>query len=617
MAMRLINTNTLCLTWFMGNSIPEYAILSHTWENEEISFQEMTAISEDPKTHPSAKKSGYEKIVKTCQKALEDGIAYVWVDTCCIDKTSSSELSEAINTMYQWYQKAEVCYALLRDFDVSLADIETALPCCRWFTRGWCLQELIAPQNVEFFDVLWKPIGSKAKLSALISRITLIDEQVLIDSSRVASIPVARKMSWAAHRETTRDEDMAYCLLGILDVNMPMLYGEGPKAFMRLQEEFIKTSNDLSIFAFLHGSTSHRLDPSPTVDTSQSYCDLFATSPKDFMGCGNLVYAGTDVPWNNAFALTNKGLHFRRVRLQVDIQHSSYSMSLNCKPSESKMARIYLRKMGPGLFARYDDYRSAETVSDMDPNGYGDYTEVEEAYIITKVTPPVQLQLQGADEYAIHVWSHNHDLSKALQVLQRAVSSDRWDLSRISFLTKGERLFGGYWKVFPSLVRRVVEDESVHHPPSGHFYLACGLQHPEHSSNPQAWVRLYSLEEWRGLEKRLGIITNLNDVIGTLNANYTSDQMAMGANSTNPMTIIATIRLETEKGKSHFELELEFKEEPATETAPKITPATEATPVDGVPVEAEPETKDAKDAEPGLTKRNKYVHKHLSYAFFG
>ncbi|KAK0717708.1 hypothetical protein B0T26DRAFT_740965 [Lasiosphaeria miniovina] len=262
----------------------------HTWEAEgEISFQEMEAIGQDPAA-PAANKSGYAKVVVACQKAAEYGLRYAWVDTCCIDKTSSSELSEAINSMYRWYQNAEVCFAFLADLHAEPGALEVDLPRCRWFTRGWCLQELIAPRRVKFFDASWNHIGTRADLSSVISGITQIDEQVLIGSGLICSIPVARRMSWAVARQTTREEDMAYCLLGIFDVHMPMLYGEGARAFMRLQEEIIKTSNDLSIFVFLDQPMRGDDPSSSLVDSAlEPYCDLFAASPRDFAGCEKVV----------------------------------------------------------------------------------------------------------------------------------------------------------------------------------------------------------------------------------------------------------------------------------------------------------------------------------------
>ncbi|RMJ14270.1 hypothetical protein CDV36_006096 [Fusarium kuroshium] len=293
MAIRLIHAETQQLFFFMGEGTPKYAILSHTWGEGEISFQDMVAIGLDPE-HEATKRRGYAKIVQTCEQAKKDNIPYVWVDTCCIDKTSSSELSEAINTMYRWYQQAEICYAVLEDLnisdlDVSGADLETALSRCRWFTRGWCLQELIAPRNIEFFDAQWNHIGSKAENKSMLSRITNADEEILAGETAVGSIPVACRMSWAAGRQTTREEDMAYSLLGIFDVNMPMLYGEGgQKAFKRLQEEIIKTSNDLSIFAFPNEAEEGKLG------STRLYADLFAKHPRDFASCGQLRHIGID-----------------------------------------------------------------------------------------------------------------------------------------------------------------------------------------------------------------------------------------------------------------------------------------------------------------------------------
>lgn len=232
----------------MGIQIPPYAILSHTWGDGEATFQDFA----DPKAAVLAK--GFAKIKYTCRRARQNGMGYAWVDTCCIDKTSSAELTEAINSMFQWYASSAVCYAYLADLGPNDA-VDTAKPasefaCSRWFTRGWTLQELIAPQIVKFYDRDWKFRGTKAGLSRAVSAVTGIDEEVLRDSSTLFGIPVARKMSWAAGRQTTRLEDIAYSLLGIFNMNMAMLYGEGEKAFIRLQEEIVKETNDLTIFAW-------------------------------------------------------------------------------------------------------------------------------------------------------------------------------------------------------------------------------------------------------------------------------------------------------------------------------------------------------------------------------
>jgi len=257
MAFRLINTLTHELHTFEGVNIPDYAILSHTWSHgNEISYLEMTAVRLQP-SHPARQKSGYLKIRKACEASRNAGLRYIWIDTCCIDKSSSADLSEAINSMFRWYQDAKVCFAYLEDLPPQ-CNIAECLPRCKWFTRGWCLQELIAPQDVVFYDSTWEVVGSKSEgyVRSIVSRITRIGENVLMDPSLLPKMSVARKMSWAAYRETTRVEDKAYCLLGIFGVNMPLIYGEGPRAFIRLQKEIINESNDLSIFAWGYPDTT-------------------------------------------------------------------------------------------------------------------------------------------------------------------------------------------------------------------------------------------------------------------------------------------------------------------------------------------------------------------------
>jgi len=198
--MRLLHSMTLKLVEFSEKEIPLYAILSHTWGEGEVSFQDMQGVNAD-------QKAGYDKIQRCCEVAAADGFEYAWVDTCCIDKTSSSELSEAINSMYRWYQKAEVCYVYLSDVP---SDGDPLAPGSdysksRWFTRGWTLQELIAPSNVIFYSSDWKEIGTKSSLQAAIVEVTAIQvEALLSDDDRLQAFSVAQRMAWAAKRETTR-----------------------------------------------------------------------------------------------------------------------------------------------------------------------------------------------------------------------------------------------------------------------------------------------------------------------------------------------------------------------------------------------------------------------------
>lgn len=255
--MRLINTATLELAEFHGDKIPQkYAILSHTWEKEEVSFQEWLEMKEGTR-----EKAGFHKIEMACQQAKKDGLAYLWADTNCIDKSSSAELSEAINSMFSWYKSATVCYAYLCDveFSTEANEEEHAIQPwhqedqflkSKWFTRGWTLQELLAPTQLMFYSNDWSAIGSRKEMASTISSVTRIDTGCLRGDGRMMEASVGTKMSWVSKRNTTRIEDIAYCMLGIFDINMPLLYGEGPKAFLRLQEEIIKISNDQTIFCW-------------------------------------------------------------------------------------------------------------------------------------------------------------------------------------------------------------------------------------------------------------------------------------------------------------------------------------------------------------------------------
>ena len=242
LGMRLLHTTTLELHDFIGDSIPQYVILSHTWGEGEVSFQDI--INGDPK-HKS--KPGYAKLLGACNQAVRDAFEWIWIDTCCIDKSSSSELQEAINSMYLWYQSARICYIYLSDVSDHHAP---AWEKCRWFTRGWTLQELIAPGCAEFYTEHWNLIGTKYEMSENISKITKIPPTVL-ETGTFEGIPALDKLSWMAHRKTTRPEDITYALLGLFDVNMPLLYGEGgAKAFRRLQEEILKKSEDHTLFVW-------------------------------------------------------------------------------------------------------------------------------------------------------------------------------------------------------------------------------------------------------------------------------------------------------------------------------------------------------------------------------
>ena len=245
--MRLINVRTQKLEDFTGRPTPKYAILSHTWSPQKYAIQSHTWVTEEitfsemQSQQPDKNKAGWKKIELSCDQARVDRYGYVWCDTCCIDKSSSAELSESINSMFRWYQEAEICYAFLED----VQDVED-LASAKWFTRGWTLQELIAPKSLVFYNSAWQNIGTREKLADVIAGRTKIHKSFLSGSvSKIHEASFAKRVAWAANRDTTRDEDIAYCLMGLLDVNMPLLYGEGDvKAFRRLQEEYLKVHPD-------------------------------------------------------------------------------------------------------------------------------------------------------------------------------------------------------------------------------------------------------------------------------------------------------------------------------------------------------------------------------------
>ena len=323
--MRLINTHNLKLEEFPDERGLEYAILSHRWEEGEVTFQDMQNFG------AAKEKEGFVKISKSCERAREDGYGHIWVDTCCINKESSAELSEAINSMYRWYATSEVCYAFLSDVqvDASGSSFEEQLKKSKWFTRGWTLQELLASRNVLFFNQQWEDLGSKYDLSRLLSCCTGIKEDVIDNRDLIYGRSIAERMSWASRRTTTRVEDIAYCLLGIFAVNMPLLYGEGERAFLRLQEEIIKQTDDHSIFAW----------PMPSLVSGTG---LLAISPAAFASCGSVQrrhppqvvspYPELKSSRAKPHTMTNRGLSIQLMALHHATD--TYLVRLNCDDCE-------------------------------------------------------------------------------------------------------------------------------------------------------------------------------------------------------------------------------------------------------------------------------------------
>ncbi|KAL9085775.1 MAG: hypothetical protein Q9165_007407 [Trypethelium subeluteriae] len=251
--MRLLyrtSSGRICLTDNLADNVPKYAVLSHTWlgENLEVNFDDLTHGTGAHKT------MSYNKIQFCVEQASRDDLEYCWIDTCCINRSSSAEIAEAITAMFSWYHAAERCYVHLSDVSATenqhgpqplLPGWESAFRSSRWFTRGWTLQELLAPESVEFFDNQGTRLGDKRTLEEMIHKTTQIPYRAL-QGANLNDFSVGERFAWAKDRQTKRKEDRAYSLLGLFGVFMPPLYGEGDNAFARLQEVVEKKHLDSS-----------------------------------------------------------------------------------------------------------------------------------------------------------------------------------------------------------------------------------------------------------------------------------------------------------------------------------------------------------------------------------
>ncbi|KAL7945308.1 hypothetical protein V8C42DRAFT_322764 [Trichoderma barbatum] len=370
--MRLLDARTLGLVDIADDGVPPYAILSHTWGDEEITIQQLRRLGGcsqqtlaspktlDKKRRATVLKKGYIKIAGAAQLAVSRGLDYIWVDTCCIDKTSSAELSEAINSMYLWYEQSAECYAYLSDVGpVAGADASVFhdnLRRSRWFTRGWTLQELIAPKLVLFYAKDWSLLGQKhapPEFTKAISDITNIDQEVLNGRIDPLQLSVSARMAWASHRNTTRLEDAAYCLMGLFQVNMPLLYGEGRRAFTRLQEEIIQRTDDQSIFAW-NSFDDQEEDP-------DALFGLLAQSPSQFKHAGSLqVLPPLPVFASAPSVMTNQGLRVQLYVRQREFQdqgtmEEDYFAILDCVKRDGDVYQcpaLHLRRLSEDQYGR-------------------------------------------------------------------------------------------------------------------------------------------------------------------------------------------------------------------------------------------------------------------------
>jgi hypothetical protein len=249
--MRLLHFDSsgrLTSTDFSRKTIPPYTILSHTWGDDEFLFEDLV-------NNTGKRKAGYQKILFCSEQAVRDHLQYFWVDTCCIDKSNLRELSNAINSMFQWYRNAAKCYVFLSDVSTPITDVqlqqstwEASFRKSRWFTRGWTLQELIAPTSIAFFSLEHQRLGDKESLEQQLHEITGIPVEVL-QGDPLENFSVIERKAWMEGRQTMQEEDIAYSLIGIFDVSMEFRYGEGKeRALSRLEEEMKKGTAYISLF---------------------------------------------------------------------------------------------------------------------------------------------------------------------------------------------------------------------------------------------------------------------------------------------------------------------------------------------------------------------------------
>ncbi|KAJ9608201.1 hypothetical protein H2200_007189 [Cladophialophora chaetospira] len=413
--MRLLNVETFRLEEFSYVAPPPYAILSHTWgkDSEEVSFQDVANGRLDtPETRPG-------KLGGCCAQAKNDGYKYVWIDTCCIDKMNSVELQEAINSMFRWYQQAHICYAFLADVHAGddPHDPQSKFSSSLWFRRAWTLQELLAPHSVRFYGSDWRHLGTKGDLCEVIEKITEIPTQFLLGIAELRHASVAQRMSWAARRGAKRKEDIAYCLLGIFDVTMPMIYGEGDRAFRRLQEQILKDINDDSILAWgleLRKSASD----SSSMSTAKG---VLAAAPSDFAECGQIASRGP---------LTGHA---------VDIYGGNLRLQL-CLVNPSAGQTIGLLTCGPE-----DDPESVVGIpldsTSKEPSGEYMRKNGRRALLISRpptgvVSQPVQLRIDGENRpptvQSQACWFRFQNSISSLKLIEVEPSS-RWHRERALF----------------------------------------------------------------------------------------------------------------------------------------------------------------------------------------
>jgi hypothetical protein len=403
--------------------------------------------------------------------------------------------------MFGWYRQSQVCYAYLSDFMLDKADVpsqrsqfEAGFGQCRWFTRGWCLQELLAPRYIRFFNHTWQEIGEKSSLCLLISDITGVPEAVLLVPPKkdIQEFPIAARISWIAKRHTTRIEDMSYSLLGILNVNMPMLYGEGQKAFLRLQEEIIKKYNDLSIFAWNGEATASGFMPILAASPSS-----FAINPIDHHSRDTGSRLGDRL--RTQFSLTNQGVSFPNAKLRHQTAVPGYShhylLSLNYRDPSFRDRRgsgqryILLQKIGPGLFVRL--HNSLDRLNAFRKKHYNGVF-FESICILNSLHGPMIRELVLWERYAVRLrWKAWEKLERRYWHIRTVQPRESWDITANQFLL--EMAYERHMHI------EFVPGNYGSNPTSKYFVLVIQVGGGNKRDPATVSVRIVSADVWQGI----------------------------------------------------------------------------------------------------------------------
>ncbi|CEJ93232.1 hypothetical protein VHEMI08840 [[Torrubiella] hemipterigena] len=325
--MKLLQIQTSRIIEILPPNIPKYAILSHTWDVV-TKLPPPAAIQWAVDVQSKKYLALLPKIIEASRLALEQGIDYLWTDWLCIDSSSSASLEKAVNGALSLLQQCALCIVHLDDLEKDSFD-EEGLAQCRYWTRSWTLQELIIPQNVQFYDASWKLCGEKhdADVSTIVSTVTGIPVPVLVEPDALWDTALAVRMSWAARRTCRREEDIAYSLLALAGVTLQVRYGEGSEAtFLRFQEEVLRNTRDTSLLAWR----------SSVGDLPRG---LLARSPLEFQHFQSTP-ANDSRPWefDGAMCFNSRG-----IQIQSNVQTQDTVMTLDIgRDASGKRIGVYL-----------------------------------------------------------------------------------------------------------------------------------------------------------------------------------------------------------------------------------------------------------------------------------